>query len=67
VLFPPRLANLVNLESALSGSAADSAIALGRSFGIGVAVVGGGVTEVAWRWFLRMMHSTEHAYPVTLA
>lgn len=80
----PRVANLVNLESALTdafcvvGTAAiievimrgDASIAgpvttLARSFGIGLVI--GLVAGFFWLLFLRFLHSSEHAYPVTLA
>jgi potassium/hydrogen antiporter len=80
----PRVANLLNLESALTdafcvvgtvalidvmlkggGGAAGPAMALLKSFGIGLAV--GLVAGLVWMLFLRVLHSSEHAYPVTLA
>jgi cell volume regulation protein A len=80
----PRLASLVNLESALTDAlcvvgtsaitgmfagAADVGvhplIALGKSFGIAIGV--GGLTGLIWLFFLRLLRSNEHAYPVTLA
>jgi cell volume regulation protein A len=80
----PKIANLVNLESALTdafcvvGTAALIDVMLGggqgaagplatlaRSFGIGLAV--GTIAGFFWLLFLRFLHSSEHAYPVTLA
>lgn len=80
----PKVANLVNLESALTdafcvvGTAAlievimsgDTSVAgpitaLARSFGIGLVI--GLVAGFLWLLFLRFLHSSEHAYPVTLA
>lgn len=79
----PRVGNLVSLESALtdafcvvgtsaiidlllrSEGAAAPLVVLARSFGIGLAV--GLVAGLSWILFLRVLHSNEHAYPVTLA
>jgi potassium/hydrogen antiporter len=47
------------------GGAAGPAVALLKSFGIGLAV--GLVAGLVWMLFLRVLHSNEHAYPVTLA
>ncbi len=40
-------------------------LALAKSFGIGIAV--GAVAGLIWMLFLKLLHSSEHAYPVTLA
>jgi cell volume regulation protein A len=80
----PKLANLVNLESAItdalcvvgttalidvmlrgSSNASDPAITLARSFGVGLVV--GLISGTIWLFVLRILHSNEHAYPVTLA
>lgn len=81
----PKVANLVNLESALTdafcvvgtsaiiqimvgggaGGSTEAAITLGKSFGIGAVI--GIVAGLIWLLFLRMLHSNEHAYPVTLS
>jgi potassium/hydrogen antiporter len=47
------------------GGAAGPVVALLKSFGIGMAV--GLVAGLVWMLFLRLLHSNEHAYPVTLA
>jgi cell volume regulation protein A len=47
-------------------NAASSPLAtLGRSFGVGLVV--GLITGTFWLFFLRVLHSNEHAYPVTLS
>jgi cell volume regulation protein A len=80
----PKVANLVNLESAITDAlcvvgttalvdlmlrgaagASEPAITLARSFGVGLIV--GLVSGTLWLLFLRVLHSNEHAYPVTLA
>jgi cell volume regulation protein A len=80
----PRVANMVNLESALtdalcvvgtvaiidvmvkgSTGAAGPAVALARSFGIGLAI--GLVAGLIWLLFLKFLRDSEHAYPITLS
>lgn len=81
--LPGKLANLVNLESALTDafcvvgtsaiidimvrgdSGANPGVVLLRSFGIALAI--GAMVGLVWLLFLRMLHSNEHAYPVTLS
>jgi cell volume regulation protein A len=81
--LPAKLANLVNLESALTdafcvvgtsaiidvmatgGAGANPGMALGKSFGIGLAI--GAAAGLIWILFLRFLHSNEHAYPLTLS
>jgi len=82
--LPAELANLVNLESALTDAfcvvgtsaiidvmlrgdtgSSGPAMTLLRSFGIGLAI--GGVAGLIWILFLKVLHSNEHAYPVTLS
>ena len=81
--LPPSLANLVNLESALTdafcvvGTSAlidiliggtgggHPAIALLRSFGIGLAF--GAIVGLLWIVLLRFLPAREQAYPITLA
>lgn len=81
--LPGKLANLVNLESALTdafcvvGTSAIIDIMIGGEQGanpavallrsFGIALVLGGVAGLVWLLFLRFLHSNEHAYPVTLA
>lgn len=78
-----RTASLVNLESAFtdafcvvgatamieillaSGGEVAPATALARSFGLGASV--GTAAGFAWLLLLRALHSSEHAYPVTLS
>jgi cell volume regulation protein A len=48
-----------------SGGAAGPVVALLKSFGIGLVI--GLVAGLVWMLFLRVLHSSEHAYPVTLA
>jgi cell volume regulation protein A len=80
----PKIANLVNIESALTdalcvvgtsalidimlgggGGSAVAAVTLAKSFGIGAVI--GLVSGLIWLLFLKLLHSNEHAYPVTLA
>lgn len=80
----PKVANLVNIESALTdalcvvgtsalidimlgggGGSAAAAVTLAKSFGIGAVI--GLVSGLIWLLFLKLLHSNEHAYPVTLA
>lgn len=80
----PKVANLVNLESAITDalcvvgttalvdvilqgaeSASSPLATLGRSFGVGLVV--GLLAGMLWLFFLRALHSNQHAYPVTLA
>ncbi len=81
--LPAPLTNLVNLESALTdafcvvgtsalidvmvggGNDSSPGVALARSFGIGLAI--GLIAGLIWMLFLKVLHSNEHAYPVTLS
>lgn len=81
--LPGKLANLVNLESALTdafcvvGTSAIIDIMVGGEQGMnpaaalfrsfGIALALGAVAGLVWLIFLRFLHSNEHAYPVTLA
>jgi potassium/hydrogen antiporter len=78
----PKIANLVNLESALTdafcvvGTVALMDILLGSSSGnplvsllrsFGIGLAVGGAAGLVWLFFLRFLRSAEHAYPVTLS
>ncbi len=79
----PKVANLVNLESAFTdafcvvgasamialmigaGGDVSPGLALGKSFGIGLAV--GAAAGFLWIFVLQPLSRSEHAYPITLA
>jgi cell volume regulation protein A len=79
----PSLANLVGLESAITDAfcvvgtaamidimvagneAASPGLSLVKSFGLALLI--GTVSALAWLLFLRMLKTSEHAYPITLA
>ncbi len=81
--LPARLANLVNLESALTdafcvvGTSAIIDIMVGGAGGsnpgvtllrsFGIGLAIGAIAGLIWILFLRFLHSNEHAYPVTLS
>ncbi len=56
---------IINVMVQGSTGAGGPAVALVRSFGIGLAI--GVVAGVVWLLFLRFLHEHEHAYPVTLS
>jgi cell volume regulation protein A len=56
---------LIDLMLRGSSGASEPAVTLARSFGVGLVV--GLISGTIWLFFLRVLHSNEHAYPVTLA
>jgi cell volume regulation protein A len=56
---------IINVMVQGSSGAGAPALALVRSFGIGLAI--GIVAGVVWLLFLRFLHEHEHAYPITLS
>ncbi|MEZ4586135.1 MAG: cation:proton antiporter [Gemmatimonadales bacterium] len=57
--------DLILQTMAGTGAVASPAAALGRSFGLGLAI--GLVTGFFWLLFLRLLQVSEHAYPITLS
>ncbi|MGE0556259.1 MAG: cation:proton antiporter [Gemmatimonadales bacterium] len=57
--------DLILQTTAGTGAVSSPAAALGRSFGLGLAI--GLVSGFLWLLFLRLLQMSEHAYPITLS